>query len=307
MKDDYMFDEKWRGGLKSMVKWVIGILAALVVIAGGCIAWWLNSGERDRREGKTKDTGNRPPRTPNLRSGITREACWEKFKEISRQRKVAQHCHDVFCNTGILFYLERLLIIVRYGIPQNGWQKEREMVTYYINSQLREVLRKHMQETDEGFRIPDGKRLQPEMDEETFYYQNNLDLEKSREEMERRLEELYRQLEQEESILGRKKNTIFYRNLWNEVWPLLKDLLELGERLNQNGNDLSMEQEFTSLIEKLVGKMKECGIQFICGDEADEEQQRNYFHLSENGEENAAVVRISDQYIYYYGVTGRRV
>lgn len=301
MKGDYMFDENWRGGLKKMVKWVVGTLAALAVIAGGCIAWWLNSGGRNRGEEKTKDRENRPSRT-----NITREACWEKFREISRQRKVAQHCREVFCNTGILFYLERLLIIARYEILQNGWQEEREIAAYYINSQLREVLKKHMQETDEEFRIPDGERFHPEMDEETFYYQNNLGLEESREKLDRRLEELYRQLKQEESILRREKNTIFYRNLWNEVWPLLKELLEFGERLIQNRNDLSMEQEFTRLTENLVGKMKECGILFICGNEADEEQQRNYFHLSENGEENAAVVRMSDQYIYYYGVTGRR-
>ncbi|MBT9779411.1 hypothetical protein GPL15_23315 [Clostridium sp. MCC353] len=281
---------------------VIRLFAALAVVgtAGAVVMYFLNKNSGKKKEEET--TSNVTVPSPVRKTVFTREDCWKKYKQAAYEKKFTQCCKNVFTETSILFYLEKLMTAAHYGLVNSGWEKEKEMISYYINDGLDGALRYRMKDEKGGYGGPSPQNFKPDVDEETYYYQRGMDRDPKGNSQAFQAE--YERLEEEIKHHLKDKNTVFYRNLWRRFQPDLKELLEFGKRLAYNTDDgKKMEQEFCRMMDGIRKNMKELGIAFIYDDEADKNQLKEYFQTGERDEKETAVVRVSDHYIYYLGKT----
>ena len=176
------------------------------------------------------------------------------------------------------------------------------MISYYINDGLLGALRYRMKDEKGGYSGPSVQSFKPDVDEETYYYQRGMNRGDREDSEDIRAE--YQRLEEEMKAHLKDRNTVFYRMLWNEFQPDLKELLDFGGKVARDtGDSKDLEQEFEELMERIREDMRKLGIAFIYDDEADSSQLKEYFQAGEKEERETAVVRISDHYIYYLGKT----
>lgn len=293
--------KKKEGGLMDKVSIVIRLFAGLAVFgaAAAAVLYFLSHNGKKKEEERYSSVT-----VPSLarEAVFTREDCWKKYKQAAYEKKFTQCCKNVFTETSILFYLEKLLTAAHYGLVSSGWEKEKEMISYYINDGLDGALRYRMKDGIGGYSGPSPQNFKPDVDEETYYYQKGMD--RDPKECAESFRTEYERLDEEIKQHLKDKNTIFYRTLWSRFQPDLKELLEFGKRLSYNTEDgKELEQEFCRLMERIRDNMKKLGIAFIYDDEASQSQLKEYFQIGGEDEKETAVVRVSDHYIYYPGKT----
>lgn len=292
--------EKKEGKSMGMISVIVWLLTGLAVAAAAILYFLAKS--NGKKAGERISAPTSP--SPGSKKIPSREDCWKKYNEAAYEKKFTQCCKNVFTETSILFYLEKLFTAAHYGLKDPGWEKEKEMISYYINDGLDGALRYRMKDEKGGYSGPSRQSFKPDVDEETYYYQRGMDCENQTKENSENIRAEYQRLEEEIKHHLKEKNTIFYRTLWSKFQPDLKGLLEFGKKMTYNtDDDRKLKQEFEQLMQKTRGNIKKLGIEFIYDDEADKHQLKEYFQTGIKEEKEMAVVRASDHYIYYLGKT----
>ena len=106
--------KKEEGKLMGIVNMVIWLFAGFVAVGAAAVVYYLNKNSGKKKEGER--TSVVIPRSPASGNFPAREDCWKKYKQMSYEKKYTQCCKNVFTETSILFYLEKLFTTAHYEL-----------------------------------------------------------------------------------------------------------------------------------------------------------------------------------------------
>lgn len=282
--------------------------------AGGKLPYHPEQMKKQKKPGDVQRDGQAEAQK-NAPIFVTRKQCWNAYRAAFYEQEVYGRLRDVYSRDGLLYSFGKLLGIARCDLESPGWEGGMDRAEYIINQEIPGALNRYIGRT-QGNTIPEipGKDSIPtDIGEQEYYRQKGFVETNNAGGKEKELkEELARLTKEKENSVGGKQGA-FYRNLWNNSRPILRELLGYGMKLKsavKEGADKpsqeNLQKQFLDLTKRLRGLMEENGIRFFFADEASETEKREYFKFVDQGENFPAVLRADDGYVYYMGQALRK-
>lgn len=270
---------------KTSPGWFVFFAVVTVVAVGGYLY----------AEGKKKEKLN-----IDLKKLI--DACWEKYVSVFSLEKEYQLYRNIFCDDGILYYMQRLAGYMKDAACWDDLQKAKQIVCdQLINGVYNVILSKG--KCEKGHFVL-RKSFDPDFTKEAFFLNLGIDLDNISylPSLETILKQQIASQEKHRHEIVNASNNQYYKELWNKILPDLEDIVAYSKKEIETVPDIKELQDvMTEKTEGLVKILQGMGIGLSFYSDCTEEEREEHFTIATKGYELPMIFRKSDNYIYYGG------
>lgn len=284
-------------------KWIL-FFAAIIIIGVIILVLILRREKKpelrpDTRQVKEPFTSSDPKSTVES----LKEECWQSYLSYLNAEKRFSLYREVFCNDGILLYLQRLIGFCHYDLRNyEDMEQFRLKAGTQLLGGLFGCINAKMPYNGSNYIIP--KEFRYETTKEAYLLNSLADVEAgaSREAVTNKLKDKIAARRKDMAELKSNVNNSFYEALWNNSIARLEALAAFYKNELQISKDLPLMKE---KLTKLVREAQECinssGIRFAFYEALSEEEKERYFMVYGSVDDVPAVLRQKDSFLYYKG------
>lgn len=241
------------------------------------------------------------------------EQCWDLQKQYLYREKLYKDFGKIFCDNGILFYMQRSIGLLRYEMEKYVTLKHfraiaGDQLLCGIFTSINSKFPYDQNISGGSFTLPDFKLFEPTMNRKTYFFNIGigLDIPLDKEAVVKLLEKKITIKTEELKRLNEDPINIFYDQLWQKVRSSIESVIHFYDnQLEQTEDEMRLEllkQQWSIHINKIEAELRSGGIHFVYYEELEDEgEKKRLFLNSERAEFMPAVVRANDGFVLLKG------
>lgn len=241
------------------------------------------------------------------------EQCWNLQKQYLYREKLYKSYGKIFCDNGILFYMQRSIGLLRYEMEKYMTLKyfraiAGDQLVCGIFTSINSKFPYEQNVSGGSFILPHFELFKPTMRREAYFLNMGVDLDipLDKEAVSKLLEEKIAVKTEELKQLNEDPINIFYDQLWQKVRSSIESVIHFYDnQLEQAEDEMCLEllkQQWSIHINKIEAELRDGGIHFVYYEEVEDEgEKKRLFLNSERVEFMPAVVRANDGFVLLKG------